>query len=396
MRKRIVSLASVVALLGGCSDALPGDGLGDSPSEPVGQIQQGVESALEKKPVAAIFVPAPNLAGYIWIFARGLNNKLYRRIYSLDIGWVENWYLLDSGIADIPSVALYGTGPEFGLVLYARGTDNHLWELYYPNATDTLGSGSWFDVSASVQYNGSSFGTIKGAPAVAVNDFELTVFAHRASDERAYSIDWAGSWTARIITEGQSPIWWTGVQTFAVDSNSNLFFGRRGRYSHENEAALFDRWSNGVYSYQPIVGDYAHNGTMAIDVLKASTFKILAFGRNGTQSLTMSMENWDTDGWENYGTCLTAGSPSIGRQQSSKVRFPYYVGTNGKLVASKNGSSCSTYGGSLKSSPTVVPVPLASGAFLDIVFYKGSNNNVWWFWQDGSFQQHSDLGLALP
>src|SRR5262245_58308224 len=100
------------------------------PDEPVAEVAQAIEAAIDKQPVAAVFVPAPNTSGYIWIFARGLNNTLYRRIYSLAGFWVNNWQSLDTWIADIPSVALYGTGPYFGVVVYARSTDNHIWELY--------------------------------------------------------------------------------------------------------------------------------------------------------------------------------------------------------------------------------------------------------------------------
>lgn len=108
------SLLFVVA----CGEPPPSDG--ESGTETA-----ELEAAMDRKPVAAAWVPKSGTSGYVWLFVRGTNNRLFRRVLAIDgLLWQTGWDELASDIADIPAARRFSDSPV-RMVMYARATDGH-------------------------------------------------------------------------------------------------------------------------------------------------------------------------------------------------------------------------------------------------------------------------------
>ena len=366
--------------------------------EDVMETAEAVESAMDRKPVAAAAL-AVGSDVHIWVAVRSTNNRLYRRVLRRsDMTWLTGWDLLDSGTADVPTVHTFGSQE---IVIYVRGTDNHLWQLWYPDARDPSNSSAgWGDVT--VDDDEATDWPLIGQPTAAGKSDRLAVFSHvRApgdGSEVGYNLvhewnhpDAPGRWhTYFFLSSGDGY-----TNTFSADDDLEVAVQARSKSDH-NEPQLITRnffpsdsgndyttKSTPTFRSQPV------NGSAAVT---ASSTGLRVFFRSG---LGLKRINYSSDGsttgWVQNGTCTNVrSSPSLGSE--GNMQTPYFACTapNGSVALCKQPSNngCTLIGGVTKSAPTVV-----SNHGGDVVFYKGGNNNVFMY---TTAQGHQDLGLALP
>jgi hypothetical protein len=362
-------------------------------AEEVEQTTEAAQAAQDLKPIAAAAITIPSIhptipaETHIWVFVRGQSNKLYRRVLRRnDLTWLTAWEDMNIQVSETPAVHTYGSQ---GMVVYFRGMDGRLFELWYSDARNPLNPWTGpFDLFGAFGKQGTNL--MFGRPTVAVNGENIMVFVHGPSGSNQtnivfeYDAGWgmyevppSGSGNDNPFAAEDSLV--AAVHGYTVTGGIVPRLLTRNFFSGDSD----------LYETQPhsTFESISMNGSPAVT---SNGTEIRVWVRSGPQlkRITLAASGWGTS-WTQNGTCTNVRSaPSLGAEFA---QTPYFAcGPTGSpgLCKQTNNSGCTALSGGLSSAPTVVP-----NVARDVVFYKGSNGRAWMY---TTVNGHVDLNLTLP
>jgi hypothetical protein len=316
----------------------------------------------------------------------------------------------------VPSAAKWhnaGSGTD-SVILYVRRADNHLWEAYWPDATNSPNSVSWADLSAI-----TGFGNIVGSPVVADTDQtgRASVVVRKASNNELHTFDWDGGWTTRkVISSGSTAIRTANTVTARAQKTAGFltFIAGRGLSSTDDATGWIATRSHGSWgtSYTRNANfDHTPNGTpfpASVPELETNLNNYLV-ARNGSALQAKIIQSGTS--WFNLGSCQPTGSP----RGASNPYFDPAIDDRGEFLegfargrlagSSENDdllrwrglptNECVSLGGGVYSAPVKFEyVTRFSGLRFNAV-YRGTNARLM-MWDHLNSQHTHISGITMP
>jgi len=383
----------IVLVVSGCSDASS-----DASYEDVSSERQAVESSYDR-PVAAALVVNGGAGNKGWVFACDSSNRLQRNIRT-GTTWA-GWEVFDTACVSVPSAAKWFNGTIDSVAVYARYSDGHLWQLYWPDATNDPGTAYWADLSALV-----GFSAITGDVVVAdTNDSDgfVSVAVKKASNNELWTFDYFnGSWSTRkVLSSGTTAIRTTNT----VSAHSGKFGGMsyltgRGLTSTDDTTGWIARRQFTSYSTsfsKWSAGDYGAGTPTVNRIIPDHGEFPYVVARFGSSLKSASIATGP--GWFTYQGCVVNGSPrtathalTVDREGIGYSRGGNTTSTN-DLVFFENDGSCHSVGGAMYSAATLFEY--ATSGYFRSAIYLGTSGRVIFY--DPINDVHVHLtGLTLP
>jgi hypothetical protein len=408
MFHRTAAWFTLGALLVACGGEVDSDAA--APPEAFASVQQAVETNYDAPATASLEVLSPETWAVAWVFACDSNHRLQLRRNIATNGW-GSWEVLDTSCEGVPSVAKWRVGPAGAggydsVAVYGRYSDGHLWELWWPDATNLPGTRQWADISAV-----TGFGNIAGSPVVAETnsaDGFVSVAVRKASNNELFTMDFvAGAWSFRkVISAGTTAIRTSNTvtargQTF-VSGNFLSYLAGRGLTSSDDTTGWIARRQATDYtgSYTRVASlDNSASGTAFPAVKPEYLFfrsdRIVArFGSALKRKELDAIPSWTT-----YDDCVVNGSPRGATKPGDADDYDQGFVRGGETVNVTNDLMfwsvdwCSSVGGNMYSAAAAFEH--ANSLWLKkSATYKGSNDRVYFY--NGDTGTHTSLGLTLP
>ncbi|WP_347277284.1 matrixin family metalloprotease [Leptolyngbya sp. FACHB-671] len=264
-------------------------------------------------------------------------------------GWESLGGVLSSG----PDVCSWAPGR---LDVFARGTDNALWHI-------------WFDGSWSGWESLGGFLT-SDPTAVSWSNGRIDVFA-RGGDDALWHIWFDGSWSdweslGGVLSSGPDVCSWAP--------------GRLDVFARGTDNALWHIWFDGSWSGWESLGGLLTSDPTAVSW---SNGRIDVFARGGDNALWHIWFDGSWSGWESLGGVLSSG-PDVSSWAPGRLDV-FARGTDNALWHiwfDGSWSGWESLGGLLTSDPTAVSW---SNGRID-VFARGGDNALWHKWFDGDWR----------
>jgi hypothetical protein len=376
----------------GCSAPVEGNERGESATTRTTEATVLPFDIPPKAAAVEVLVPVGEFSFHqLWVFACDQNHHLKRRVKFSPVDPWADWENLNNGCQDGLTVGDWHRPDVEQVFLYMRGTDNHLWQLWY-NLTHSGTSSGWTNMSSA-----TGIGTISGAPTL------LSYFATYETNPTMYiNLGVTTDLHNLLVLSSDGYSWWydhvyrspgsskTVATTNPITSTGQAWgqppdyapvFSGRGLWTTDDA----NSWTATSTSDGWAVVD-TWTGSTGTSTFIADHASLSRFGTS------LQMHEWSGGAWSTLYGCNVAGAPQV----SNGRWYGFVPGITGDLqfwYAYQEGNQleplCTSLGGSMNSAPYQFNY---NGSESNALF-KGSNGDLWIYLSDGTLQ---DLAFALP